>query len=178
MKSLKQYSIPHTGLKIGRHQFDFDVDGRFFDEFEYSLVKNGILKIDVLLEKQETMLILDFHAKGIIFLNCDRCLAEYPQAIDTKERLIAKFSEDDNLGNTDEVIVLTKNDNEVELAGFIYEMINLAAPYINTCEAPGKTDACDKEMIAKLDELSIEPEEDENGDLDPRWEALKNLKKK
>jgi len=177
LKSLKQYSIPFTGLKLGKHQFDFDIDGRFFEEFEYSLVKNGQLKIDLLLDKQETLIVLDFHIKGTIFLNCDRCLAEYPQAINSKEKLVAKFSEDENLNATEEVIILTKNDTEIDLSGFIYEMVNLAAPYINICDDPGKTDACDKQMLAKLNELSVEPQEDENDNVDPRWEALKNIKK-
>ncbi|KHJ37327.1 hypothetical protein PBAC_24920 [Pedobacter glucosidilyticus] len=176
MKLLKQYSVPFTGLKLGLHQFNFDVDGSFFNEFEYSLVKNGLLKVDLVLDRQETMLVLDFHITGFIYLDCDRCLAEYPQALDTRDRLIAKFSQEDDLEETDEVIVLTKNDVEVDTSTFIYEMITLAAPYINMCDNPGNTDACDKDMIAKLQELSTEDSED-NGDLDPRWAALKNIKK-
>lgn len=176
MKLLKQYSVPFTGLKLGLHQFNFDVDGSFFNEFEYSLVKNGLLKVDLVLDRQETMLVLDFHITGVIYLDCDRCLAEYPQALDTRDRLIAKFSQEDDLDETDEVIVLTKNDVEVDTSIFIYEMITLAAPYINMCDNPGNTEACDKDMIAKLQELSIEDSED-NGDVDPRWAALKNIKK-
>ena len=47
LKSLKQYSIPFTGLKIGQHQFGFDVDSTYFNEFEYSLVKKGLLKVNL-----------------------------------------------------------------------------------------------------------------------------------
>jgi uncharacterized protein len=176
LKSLKQYSVPFTGLKLGKHQLSFDVDSRFFDEFDYSLVKNGVLKIDLVLDKQETMMVLDFHITGTINLDCDRCLAEYPQKIDAKDRLIAKFTQDEDLEeSTEEVIVINKTDNEIDLSGFIYEMINLAAPYINICEAPGETSNCDTEMIAKLKELSV-AEEEENKNNDPRWEALKNIK--
>lgn len=180
MKSLKQYSVPFSGLKLGKHQFNFDVDGRFFDEFEYSLVKSGELKVDLTLDKQETMMIFDFHVLGTINLTCDRCLAEYPQQIETKDRLIAKFTEDKDITNeTDEVVVLTKKEVEIDLSGFIYEMITLAAPYINLCDAPGNTSTCDEEMIAKLKELSAETTEDEEDkeNADPRWEVLKNIKK-
>lgn len=175
MKSLKQYSIPFTGLKIGQHQFNFEVDGRFFNEFEYSLVKDGSLKVELILEKQETLMVLDFHIVGSIQLNCDRCLADFPYQIDTKDRLIAKFSESEDLEESEEVLVLSKNDIEVDTSGFIYEMINLAAPYINLCEDPGKLTYCDQEMLSKLAELSQEQENNETND--PRWDALKNIKK-
>lgn len=175
MKSLKQYSIPFTGLKIGQHQFNFEVDGRFFNEFEYSLVKNGELKVELILEKQETLMVLDFHIAGTIQLNCDRCLADFPYQIDTKDRLIAKFSESEDLEESEEVLVLSKNDIEVDTSGFIYEMINLAAPYINLCEDPGNLDSCDQEMLSKIAELSQEQENNDSND--PRWDALKNIKK-
>jgi len=177
LKSLKQYSIPFTGLKIGQHQFNFEVYGRFFDEFEYSLVKNGFLKVDLVLDKQETLMVLNFHIEGAIQLSCDRCLADFPHQIDTQDKLIAKFSESEDLEESEEVMVLGKNDIEVDTSGFIYEMINLAAPYINLCENPGETPACDKEMIKKIEEFSLSSGEENNESNDPRWDALKNIKK-
>jgi uncharacterized metal-binding protein YceD (DUF177 family) len=176
LKSLKQYSIPFTGLKIGHHHFTFEVDSSFFNDFEYSLVKQGLLKVELEMEKQETMLVLDFHTTGTIQLNCDRCLAEYAHPLEVKDRLIAKFSNIEDLNDAEEVLVLSKNDSEVDVSSFIYEMINLAAPYVNVCEEPGKTNSCDLEMIAKLNELSEEQEE-ESDDSDPRWDILKNITK-
>ncbi|WP_442794358.1 YceD family protein [Pelobium manganitolerans] len=175
MKSLKQYSIPFTGLKLGQHQFDYEVDKSFFDEFEYSLVKDGKLKVNLLLEKQETMMLLDFHIKGEIVLNCDKCLADFPKTVETEERLIAKFTESDDLADSEEVMVITKNETEIDVSTFIYEMINLTVPYINVCEDPGNTPACDKEMLSKIAELSVENEE--GTAQDPRWDALKNIRK-
>jgi uncharacterized protein len=177
LKSLKQYSIPFTGLKIGQHQFSFEADRTFFDNFEYSLVKNGLLKIDLVLDKQETLMVLNFHIKGSIQLSCDRCLADFPHQIDTQDKLIAKFSESEDLEESEEVLVLSKNDIEVDTSGFIYEMINLAAPYINLCENPGETTSCDKEMLLKLKEFSLDNEEENKESNDPRWDALKSIKK-
>ncbi|MFD2144668.1 hypothetical protein [Mucilaginibacter antarcticus] len=42
MKSLRNYSIPFTGLALGKHHFEFDVKDDFFAEFDYSLVKKPI----------------------------------------------------------------------------------------------------------------------------------------
>lgn len=175
---MQQYHIPYTGLKPGKHYFEFEVDDRFFDEFEYSLVKNGELKVELEMDKQETMLILNFHITGNISLTCDLCLAGFPLKIEITERQLVKFSNDSNLeDDTEEIIVLNKNEHEIDVSTLIYEYITLAVPYINRCEDEGNTSWCDKEMIEKLKSLSAEKEEEENDLADPRWEALKKIKK-
>ncbi|MFA6944942.1 MAG: DUF177 domain-containing protein [Pedobacter sp.] len=177
MKSLQQYSIPFTGLKPGIHQFEFEVDDAFFKEFEYSLVKSGKLNVDLELEKQETMMILQFHISGEMKLGCDVCLADYPYPVEIKERQIVKMNGNEDLeDDTEEIIVLKRNENEINVATLIYEYINLAAPYISRCEDEGNLDWCDREMIAKLEQLAPGAKE-EIEDADPRWEALKNIKK-
>ena len=173
MKSLRNYSIPFTGLAQGKHHFEFDVDDAFFNEFDYSLVKKADLKCEVEMEKQETMLILDFHITGTIDATCDKCLSQYPQELDVREQQIAKFS-DEAIDEDDEIIALGKNEHEVMLAGLIYEYINVAVPFIAVCNNEGNTPYCDKEMLDKLNNLSANNEQDESPD--PRWDALKKIK--
>ncbi|MES2108391.1 MAG: DUF177 domain-containing protein [Bacteroidota bacterium] len=172
MKSLRNYSIPFTGLKLGKHQFEYDVNDAFFDEFEYSLVKKANLKCLVELDKQETMLILTFDIKGTIDTSCARCLAQYPQQVEIHEQQIAKFSEED-MDADEEIIILTKNDHEVDISGLIYEYINVALPFITVCDDEGNTPYCDKEMLDSLNKLSAN---NNNNEADPRWDALKNIK--
>lgn len=177
MKFLKEYSIPFTGLKLGIHHFEFEVKDSFFDEFEYSLVKSGKLKVALELEKQETMMILNFQIQGLIQLGCDVCLANYPYPVDFSERQIVKMSGEDNVeDDTEEIIVLKRSDTEINVSTLIYEFINLSAPYISRCEDEGNTEWCDRQMIEKLKQLAPGPKE-EIEDVDPRWEALKNIKK-
>ncbi len=173
MKSLKNYSIPFTGLPLGNHVFDFEITDAFFDEFEYSLVKKADLKCRVELEKQETMLILDFYINGTIGATCDKCLAQYPEVLDIHEQQIAKFS-DEKITDDDEIINLGKNEHEIMLAGLIYEYINVAVPFITRCSDEGNTPYCDKDMLAKLSRLTGTNEQDES--IDPRWDALKKFK--
>jgi len=173
LKSLRNYSIPFTGLKLGKHQFEYDVNDAFLNEFEYSLVKKADLKCRVELEKQETMLILTFDIAGTIDANCDRCLAQYPQHVDIHEQAIAKFSEE-AVDEDEEIITLTKNDHEINIAGLIYEYINVALPFITVCDNEGNTPYCDKEMLDKLNKLTANNEQNEQAD--PRWDALKNIK--
>ena len=177
MKALKQFSIPFTGLKLGKHQFDFEIDKSFFDAFEYSLVKDGLLKATLELDKQETMLLLNFHILGTIRLNCDKCLAEFGQPIEIDERQIVKFAEDELESDDLEIIVLNRKESEIDVSEMIYEFINVSVPYINNCEQAGTDQKCDPDMLATLDKLaSGNAEKEENNIADPRWAALKKLK--
>jgi len=125
------------------------------------------------MEKQETMLILNFHIKGTLGMTCDKCLAEYPQQVDIHERQIAKFSEE-GIDEDEEMITLTKNDHQINVAELIYEYVNVAAPLIAVCSDEGNTSYCDKEMIDRLNALSAGSDEQEKAD--PRWDALKKIK--
>jgi len=174
LKSLKKYSIPYTGLALGKHKFEYAVDDAFFTEFEYSLVKTADLKCEIELEKQETMLILNFHIVGTIGATCDKCLSQYPQVIDVQEQQIAKFGVEE-LGDDEDIITLSKNEHEIALAGLIYEYINVAVPFVTVCSDEGNTPYCDKDMLDKLNNLSAGNEQNESPD--PRWEALKKLNK-
>jgi len=52
VKHLKQYRIPFSGLNAGKHNFEFDINKKFFDCYEHSIVKDGNLKAEVELQKQ------------------------------------------------------------------------------------------------------------------------------
>ncbi|NCD69209.1 YceD family protein [Mucilaginibacter agri] len=174
MKSLKTYSIPFTGLKLGKHLFEYAITDAFFDEFEYSLVKKANLQCTVELDKQETMLILDFKITGSIDLTCDKCLSPYPQPLDIHEQQIAKFA-DEEIDEDEEIITLKKNDFEINVAGLIYEYVTVAVPFFTRCNDEGNTPYCDKEMLDRLKQLEGGSETN-NEQHDPRWDALKKFK--
>ena len=174
LKTLKAYSIPFKGLKLGKHHFEFEITDAFFNEFDYSLVKKGKLDCKVELEKQETMLLLGFTINGVADRSCDHCLAEFPETVAVAERQIVKFGEAEPEEEDDEIMYLTRNDFELDLSGLIYEYINLAMPLTSVCSDIGNTPFCDQEMLDKLKKLS--GREEENIDPDPRWNVLKNIK--
>lgn len=176
MKYLKQYRIPFSGLKLGKHVFDFDIERAFFDCFDYSIVKDGELKVEVALLKQENMMILDFHINGEIMLNCDVCLSDFPAKTTIKEKLIVKLTEEDLGETTEEILVLPRNEYELNIADLLYEYINLAVPHYSKCSEQGENISCDEEMISTLNGLAPKQEEEKQEEVDPRWEALKNLK--
>src|ERR1051325_8526847 len=88
------YHIPFVGLSLGEHKFDYKIGDAFFSNYEYSLIKNGDITVELDFLKQETMLVLDFYISGTIQAICDRCLEEFPLEIDGHNRLIVKFGEE------------------------------------------------------------------------------------
>ncbi|MCA5004497.1 YceD family protein [Sphingobacterium bovistauri] len=174
MKYLKQYRIPFSGLAAGKHDFEFEINDKFFDCYEHSLVKKGNLTSNVSLQKQETMLIVNFTIDGTIKLNCDVCLTEFDAPVSFQERLIVKFVNEEWDSETDEVIILNKTDHELDIANLLYEYINVQVPYYAKCTEQGINISCDPEMLAKI---NIEEKSDiEEEKIDPRWAALKNIK--
>ena len=177
VKHLKQYRIPFSGLATGKHNFEFEVDDKFFDCYEHSLVKKGQLQVDVELQKQENMLIVNFHIHGTIRLTCDVCLSEFDAPLDFQERTLVKFTDDDWNQETEEVIVLSKTDYELDIAGLLYEYINVRVPYYSKCSEQGLDITCDTEMLSKLSaSLDAEENTDTEEKTDPRWDILKKIK--
>ena len=174
MKYLKQYKIPFSGLAAGKHDFDFEINDKFFDCYEHSLVKKGNLTANVSLQKQETMLIVNFDIKGTIKLTCDVCLTEFDAPVSFDEKLIVKFVNEEWDNETDEVIILNKTDHELDIANLLYEYINVQVPYYAKCTEQGVNITCDPEMLAKISTEEGTELEEEN--IDPRWAALKNIK--
>ncbi len=174
MKYLKKYKIPFSGLAAGKHDFEFEIDDKFFECFEHSLVKKGNLTANVSLQKQENMLVVNFDIRGNFELNCDICLSQFDAPVNFKERLIVKFTveEGDDL-DTEEVVLLNKTDHELDIATLLYEYINVQVPYYAKCSEQGLGIACDPEMLAHLSKEEPESQEER---IDPRWDALKNIK--
>jgi uncharacterized metal-binding protein YceD (DUF177 family) len=173
VKALREYLINFGNLKQGKHEYDFTVDEKFFGEFEYSLVKNGNVKVLLILEKQnENLLILNFNYNGTIDITCDRCLDEFSMPVDSEQRLIVKLDSKEQASDDDEIIFLPAEAYELDISPFIYEYINLSIPLKKVCSEAGKD--CNPNMIQYIDGVNNHSQEDTT--VDPRWEGLKNLK--
>jgi uncharacterized protein len=176
MNYLSKYEIAFKGLKEGIHQFEYELDDKFFDKFENSEVKKGSLKAEVILTKQSTLMIFEFSAKGTVELLCDRCLDIYNQKVSNKSKLYIKFgSEDEEL--SEDVIMISQDDFQINVAQYLYELVILGLPikHIHPVNKNGQSD-CDPEMIKKLNEyLVIEKDNEDQEPVDERWNELKKL---
>jgi len=162
------FKIPFVGLKLGKHEFEFDVDKAFFETLSYSLIEKGDLKVWLDLEKKETMLLASFYVDGTVEMVCSRCNECMNADVEGELEIIYKFGhesyDDENL------IVISPDSFEIDVSQPIYELITVSLP-LRPVHEEGK---CDEEMVKLLEKFQAKEKKD-NDDSDPRWSALKNL---
>ena len=166
-----QFIIPVTGLKPGTHQFDFLIDDTFFEQFEYSEIKSGNINLQVIIEKEENLVVFHFSFKGQVTIPCDRCYEPLYMPIEGNERLILKFGTDFH-EESEEIQVVPIGENHFDISPFIYEYIHLALPArrVHPDNEEGES-TCNADIIRRLEDL------ERSSMPDPRWEALARLKK-
>lgn len=171
MKPLNQFSIPIQGLKEGVHHFNFNIDQEFFKEFEHSPIQESHFEVQLTLDKRADMLVLDFDFEGRFRTDCDRCLAEINLPVKSSQQLIVKYSEDER--EEIELIYISPERSELNVAKFIYEFICLAVPMIKTynCEDE-KPKVCNEKVVDFL------KKKEDSQESNPIWDELNKLKDK
>ncbi|MEX1002588.1 MAG: DUF177 domain-containing protein [Crocinitomicaceae bacterium] len=178
----RELLIRFSGLSEGFHKFHFEIDKTFFEQFDYSELKNTELKVDVVFEKKPDMNILNIEIVGKAEVMCDKCTDDFFVEIQSREELIYKFG--DVISDDEKIIFLPENEIELDISQPVYEMAVLAVPPRRI--HPEGT--CNQEMLKTMDNylMVAENESDsltdeslgEEEEADPRWEALKKLKNK
>lgn len=164
MDALKPFKIPIKGLKPGIHQYKFDVDRLFFSHFEGSPIEEGNIKVTLKIDKRPEMLVLDFDFEGKTATNCDRCLANIQLPIIGQHQMVVKFTEIEK-EDDEEVIYLTWEAPELDVARFIYENIVLSLPMIKVydCEEE-ENPPCNDEMLDYLNNDQSIPSSETTGE--------------
>lgn len=173
MKVNNEFLIQFAGLKQGKHQFEFDINKKFFDDFDFDEYNDVNVKVNLVLEKKSTMLELAFKHKGTVNVPCDLTNEDFDLPIKGKLNLLVKFGEEYNDEN-DEMLVLPHGEFQVDVRQYIYEMIVLSVPSKRI--HPGiKDGTLDAGILNKLQELSPKEESKKEENTDPRWDDLKKL---
>ena len=106
--------------------------------------------------------------------------------VDIDEQLFIKFGHEFR-EESDNMLIIPEDEGEINIAWFLYEFIALTIP-IKHVHPYGK---CNKEMSARLQQMSARLVDEEDDDIeftddnqeeverptDPRWDALKKLKR-
>lgn len=178
MKELKEFTIPFVGLKIGIHQFTFELKKAFFEYFEYDEFNDADIDLEVQLDKKSTFLEFTLSYNGSVNVACDVTNEMYDQPLSGNYRFLVNFGEEYNDDNED-LLVIPHGSYEVNIQQFVYESIVLAMPLRRI--HPGVEDGTlESDILDKLEELSLnaideEEHEDNDNDIDPRWDSLKKL---
>jgi uncharacterized metal-binding protein YceD (DUF177 family) len=167
------YTVRISGLADGDHDFSFELDHKFFASLEQSEIVNGLVRAEVILEKKMGILALHFHLEGEVEVVCDRCLEPFMAEIKTEQKIFVKLGETPG-EIEDDVIMIHRDDHEIEVGQYLYEFIILALPFkrIHPVDENGVS-KCDPEMIRRLEELQVW--EEKRDQTDPRWDTLKGI---
>jgi uncharacterized protein len=168
MDALAQFTIPVSGLHDGPHEYDFSVDGAFFEQFPESPIKDGQVSVHLVFDKRPDMFTMDFHLEGMVKTDCDRCLEEFDLPIEDDQMLLVKF--DDKEWEDAEIIYILKDTPRLNVALYIYEFIVLAVPIVKTHD--DAEEKCDPEMLKFLQQ---ESEGEGPPAASPVWDALKGI---
>ena len=174
-KVTNEYLIPFVGLKIGKHQFDYQINKKFFDAFDYHEFEACDIKVDIVLEKKSTMLELSFKHKGTVNVPCDLTGEFFDLPIKGKIKVVVQFGEQFNNDN-EELLILPHGEHQIDLKQYIYEMIVLSVPLKKT--HPGiKDGTLQTPALDKLKELTVNNQKQsiKEEEIDPRWDELKKL---
>lgn len=186
MGKFSLYNIPLRGLSEGKHEFEYDLDNKFFALIDDGTadVKKGSLKVSLSLKKTLMTFELHFDINGAVQVPCDRCLDDISMDVDTKNKLIVKFGKEYS-EESDEIVIIPEEDGEINIAWFLYEFIVLSLPG-KRIHPPG---TCNKMMSSKLNKHKAKSADDDSDDdsddddtieddssfSDSRWDALRDV---
>lgn len=173
MAKLAKYNIAFKGLGQGVHEFDYQIDKKFFEYFDGGIADDGNVAVNVKLEKESSLMIIWFSISGAVRVQCDRCLELYDQSVKSKNKIFVKFSEE-SFDEGDDVIWISPADHQINVAKLIYDFIILSIPIrqVHPDDKNGNS-TCDPEMLERLNNL-LGPGKPEQT-TDNRWDDLKKL---
>ena len=187
MTKFSLYNIPLKNLSAGTHNYEYQLDRKYFEAIDGDEVKKGNVKVELSVKRVSSTFDFKFHVHGIVQIPCDRCLDEMDQEIESDNHFIVKFGKEYS-EESDEIIIIPEEEGEINIAWFLYEFIVLNIP-IKHVHAPGE---CNKTMMTKLKKhitrQKTDDDDDETQDLDfddevendetptdPRWDGLQNI---
>ena len=166
----------------------YRLENEFFANIDGPEGQRGKVDVALTVKRTATVFELNFDLSGVIYIPCDRCLDDMELIIDTDEQLFIKLGHEYK-EESDNMLIIPEDEGELNIAWFLYEFIALTIP-IKHVHPYGK---CNKDMSARLQQMSARRIDDEDDDIDmefiddtqeeeekptdPRWDALKKLKR-
>ena len=160
--------VRFSGIKPGVYTYEMLLDDTFFENFENEEILGGKVHFDIKMERNERVTMLTFVFQGEVRTMCDRCLGVMSVEVSGEEHLNVRFS-DSETTDDEQVVILPEETHELDLTPWLYEYVAVRLPLQHT-HPDGE---CDPEMVKYL----VDEEHPQSDDyVDPRWEALKELK--
>ena len=177
MNSRRNYDIAFVGLKPGIHEFEYEINDKFFVDYQEQDFRNVSAHVKLALDKKTGFILLKFEIGGKLEVTCDRCGNNLPLELWDEFSIVVKMVEDPELMNNQEedpdVYYISKGESHLRVTDWIYEFINLSIPMQRMCtedEIGGPH--CNKEVLAVLKKMDARDQKAEN----PLWKGLEKFK--
>ena len=73
MGNRREFDIAFVGLKPGIHEFNYEVDDKFFANYKETDFSDCHASVKLSLEKNTSFMLLKFEIGGSVNVICDRC---------------------------------------------------------------------------------------------------------
>ena len=172
MDVFKDFEIDIYNLGSGIHQFSFKVEKAFFEAYEYSIIKNGNLKVKLDLDNRGSFLALNFSITGTIELICDRSLERFDAPLDLHQMLVLKFGSE-LIDDGKDIDIIEPGTIRINVADYIYEFITVAVPMKKIHPNYGQETEEEEQLFYTSSDGS---DERRRKDINPIWNSLKKLR--
>lgn len=158
MVKLRDYNIAFVGLKPGVHEFQFEVDDQFFESFGTPDFKDCRARVDVILEKLNSLMRLKFDVDGAVKANCDRCgnplILDLWDEFDTVVKQVENPEEMNEDEEDPDIFYISFTESHLHLAKWIYEFVMLSIPNQRICGVDENGHSkCNKETLKILEKM-------------------------
>ena len=159
MGNRRAFDIAFVGLKPGIHQFEYQVDDKFFADYKETDFENCYATVKVSLEKNTSFMMLKFEIGGSVTVICDRCGNNLPIDLWDEFSLVIKQVENpEKMNDTEEdpdIFYISRTESHIHMADWIYEFVMLSIPMQRMCsEDEMGGPQCNKEILAMLKKMN------------------------
>lgn len=192
MSKFSSYSIQLKTMEIGESVLEYHLDNEFFEAIGEEAIQKGNINAKIRVVKSSKQSELFFELEGKVVVLCDRCLEEMDQPIKTSGHLIVRMGKE-FMDDGDDIVVIPEEQGVINVSWFMYEFVELAIPikhvhpfgHCNTGMATKLSEHLvdsdsfedDADAFAGAMDVVNEGDSTDDGPVDPRWEALRSLRK-
>lgn len=158
MGNRREYDIAFVGLKPGLHEYQYEVDDKFFQEYKLADFSNCRARIKLTLEKNTSFMMLKFEVGGIVDVVCDRCGNSLGMDLWDEFNMVVKLVENpDEMNATEEdpdIYYISRTESHLRIADWIFEFVTLSIPMQRSCkEEEIGGPQCNKEVLEMLKKM-------------------------
>ena len=177
MSNRREFEIAFVGLKPGVHEYIYEIDDRFFEEYQEQDFRHAEAVVKLYLEKSNSFMMLRFEVGGKAEVTCDRCNSELPIQLFDEFMVTVKMTDDPDLMNNQEedpdVYYISRGESHLYVKDWIYEFVNLSIPMQKTCEYENMDGPyCNPAAREALNNMKSGEAPKEN----PLWKGLEKFK--